>query len=97
MGVVRQEFSGLSSVEAIFVDVGQGGTRVWIVINRGNRATFSALKVREHEVRRMRLDLKLNFLNVPLPQKRQKASLLEFFRNSGATCAYLRKPKRHVA
>ncbi len=95
-GVVRQEFSKLKSVEAVFVDVGHKGTRVWMIVRRGSPATERALEARKSEVCRMRPDLKLNFYITPRG-KRPKESLLRFFRNSGAICAYLRKPERRAA
>ncbi len=90
-GVVRQEYAELRSVEAVFIDRGHNGTRIWTIIRQGSLATMRALEARGVEIRQMRRDLKLNFTTVPRGQK-PKALLLRSFRNSGAICAYLRKP-----
>jgi len=95
-GVVRQEFAGLRSVEAVFIDRGRKGTRVWTIVGRGSLATARALEARKHKVRQMRRDLKLNFTTVPRGRN-PRTLLLRFFRRSGAICAYLRKPERRVA
>lgn len=98
-GVVRQEFSKLELVEAVFIDVGRNGTRIW-AITKGvrNPAVVRALAAKENKIRQMRpaSNLKLNFNAVPLG-KEPKAPLLRFFRRSGAICAYLRKPERRAA
>ena len=95
--VVRQEFAGLESVEAGFIDRGSTGTRIW-AITKGvrNPAVESALAAKENKICQMRPDLKLNFNAVPLG-KEPKAPTLRFFRRTGAICAYLRKPERRAA